>query len=380
MTARGPIAVYGATGYTGNLVARELARRGLPFVLAGRSGERLARVAEAVGTDAPVRVAAVDELRALRRCFEDCAAVINCAGPFTHYGETVVRAAIESATHYVDTTGEQPFMKLIADRYDEAARAAEVAVVPAMGFDYVPGDLLCGLAARGHEPLRELVIAYSVAGFGATRGTLRSALEILKGGDFVYEEGDWRPAGMAPVRASFTFPEPIGRQPVARYPSGEVVTVPRHVRTRKVTSLMSARAFAPHPALARLVPLTMPGLSLALRTPLSSVLSAAIGRLPEGPAEDDRRSVRWEIVALAHGEDGTTGSGVVRGSDPYGLTGVTSVYGAALMAGEGYDRAGVLAPSTAYDAIPFLNFLGDHGVSYEIDGARSATAEPVGTS
>ena len=147
-------------------------------------------------------------------------------------GEPVVRAAVETGTHYVDTAGEQPFIKLVADRYDEAARAAEVAVIPAMGFDYVPGDLLCRVVARDHEPAETLDLAYAVSGFGATRGTLRSALEAMRGGDVVWEDGAWLPAGPGPLRASAVFPEPFGREVVAKYPCGEIVSVPRHTRVR----------------------------------------------------------------------------------------------------------------------------------------------------
>ncbi len=207
MAAAGTIAVYGATGYTGRLVAREAARRELPLVLSGRDAARLHAVAEELQIDAPVRAAALDDRDALRHALGDCATVINCAGPFTRLGEPVVRAAVETGTHYADTTGEQPFMQRVFERYDDAARAAEVAVVPAVGFDYLPGDLICRLAATGHEPLRELVLAYAVKGFAATRGTLHSALLALRGGDLAYEGGEWRPAGPGPLRAAFTFPD-----------------------------------------------------------------------------------------------------------------------------------------------------------------------------
>jgi len=367
VTQAGPIAVYGASGYTGTLVVEELVRRGLDHVLSGRNEDKLRGVAQRTGSDAPVMAAPVDDVRALRRVLADCAAVINCAGPFTRHGETVVRAAVESGTHYVDTTGEQPYMKRIVDRCDEAAHSAEVAVVPAMGFDYVPGDLICRLAAEGHEPLRELVVAYAVSGFGATRGTLRSALEMMKGGDLAYVDGEWRPAGAGPLRARFAFPEPIGPQQVGKYPSGEIVTVPRHTDVRTVTSLVTLTTFLPIAPLAQFVPFTLPAAGLALRTPLSRVLDQAIGHLPEGPDEQSRRAARFTIVAVAHGEDGSTGSGIVRGEDVYGLTAVTAVHGASHMAAEGYDRAGVLSPATAYDPVPFLNYLGDHGESWQLD-------------
>src|SRR5918992_1611362 len=92
----GPIAVYGATGYTGRLVAAELRRRGADFLLAGRSASKLEIVAEDIG-GAPTRAAALDDPAALRDLLAECAAVIACAGPFRLHGKPVVRAAIETA-------------------------------------------------------------------------------------------------------------------------------------------------------------------------------------------------------------------------------------------------------------------------------------------
>ena len=364
--------LYGATGYTGRLVTGELVRRGLDFTLAGRNREKLERLSEELGGGAPVVAAAVDDDAALRDLLAGARAIINCAGPFTLAGDALVRAAVASGTHYVDSTGEQPYMQMVFERHGEAAERAGVALVPAMGFDYVPGDLIARLTARGHEPLVELVVAYAVRGFGASRGTMRSTLEILKGGDVVYEDGDWRPAAGGVFRATFDFGPPVGRQPMARYPSGEVLTVPRHTRTRRVTSLLTLKTAAPHPALVPALPFVMPGFALALRTPLRGALGRAIGALPEGPSESARRASDFTIVAVARAEDGSAHRGVVRGSDPYGLTAVTLVYGAERMASGGYDRAGALGPAAAYDPETFLNYLGDHGVTWELDRAPVA--------
>jgi short subunit dehydrogenase-like uncharacterized protein len=372
----GPIAVYGATGYTGRLVVREATRQGLDIVLSGRSSERLHALAQEIGVDARVRAAALDDRDALRRAFRDCAAVINCAGPFSRYGEPVVRAAIETGTNYLDTTGEQTYMQRVYERHQDAARAAEVAVVTAMGFDYVPGDMTCRLAARDHEPLEELVVAYAVRGFAPTRGTTRSALEIMKGGDLAYEDGRWRPAGAGPLRAAFRFPEPFGRQAVTKYPGGEVVTVPRHTRTRKVTQLIAAAALAPVPQLAPAMPVMAPPLGLALRTPLKALVDLAVDRLPEGPSAEQRARSEFCVVAVARGEDGRVGRGVVRGRDVYNLTAVIAVHGATLMAADGFEKTGVLPSAGAFEPVEFLDYLGDHAVAYELDRA----GEPAGAS
>jgi short subunit dehydrogenase-like uncharacterized protein len=360
-----PIAVYGATGYTGRLVAEELRRRSLDMVLCGRDAEKLRALAASV-EPADVRAAAVGDRDGLRRAFGDCAVVINCAGPFTVFGEPVVRAAVETGTHYVDTAGEQGFIKLVADRFDEAAKAAEVAVVPAMGFDYVPGDLLCRVVGRSMEPLEELDLAYAVAGFGATRGTLRSVLESMSGGDVVWEDGSWQPAGAGPLRARAVFPPPFGRQVVAKYPCGEVVSVPRHTRVRTIRARISVDTMVPARWLAPLVPALMATGGAWLRMPLRRVLQVAVGLLPEGPSEDERRGARFVIAVRARGADGSSRSGWARGSDVYGLTAATTVHAASLLAAPGYERTGVLSAASAFEPEAFLRRLAEHGVEWEV--------------
>lgn len=361
------IALYGATGYTGRLVTDELVRRGADFVLGGRNADKLRRLADSRAPSAEIRTASVDDPRSLRTLLEGCSAVINCAGPFSLAGEAVVEAAIDAGTHYVDSTGEQPYMQALFERHGRRAEQAGVALVPALGFDYVPGDCIARLAARGHEPLHELEVAYAVKGFGASRGTMSSTLEIMKGGDLVYEDGAWSPAPRFVPPESFDFPEPIGRRSVAKYPSGEVITVPRHTETRRVRSRITSDAFVPLPQMAPAVPFIMPGISLALRTPVRSVLNDVIGRLPEGPDEASRRAAEFTIVAVARGVDGSVGRGVVRGRDVYGLTAVTLVYGAERMASDDYDKAGALGPAAAYDPEAFLNHLTEHDVSWKLE-------------
>ncbi len=374
MSQSGPIAVYGATGYTGRLVAHELVRRGADVVLSGRSASKLRALSGELGRDVPVRPASLDDRDALRHVFGECAAVINCAGPFAQYGEPVVRAAIETGTHYVDTTGEQPFMRFIYERLDDAAKAAEVAVIPAVGFDYVPGDLLSAIVARGLEPLSQLVLAYNARDFATTRGTLRSALGMLRTGGVEYRDGDWRDVGSRPRRAAFTFPAPLGRRAMVPYPSGEVLTVPRHTSTRNVVSLINADLAAPPGVPADLIRLSTPVVSLALRTPAMALANLAIDRLPEGPPEEQRRAARFDIAVVARGEDGREARGLVRGSDVYGLTAVTASHSALLLADPAYDRAGALSPASAFDPVAFLDHLGDHGLTYEHDGVAEEAA------
>jgi short subunit dehydrogenase-like uncharacterized protein len=359
----GPIAVYGATGFTGRLIARELHSRGADFVIAGRSRERLEALSKQLG-GVPATVAALEDPAALRALLEPCAAVIAAAGPFLQHGEPVVAAAADTGTHYVDTTGEQPFMQLVFDRYGERAAANGAVLVTGMGFDYAPGDLLAALTADGMGPLDEVVVAYSVRGFGATRGTALSALQIIGGESVQWRGGVLQRAPRNATGGDWDFPDPVGKQRTLRYPAGEQITVPRHVQTDSVRTLLSGMMVPP-----RLMPLStfaMPALGLALRTPLSSAARMIIRRMPEGPSDQDRQRSRFMVSCEAR--VGTRSRrGVVTGRDVYGLTAVTTSHAALLAAAPGFDRTGALAPAQAFDPAAFLTALADTGVEYEVE-------------
>jgi short subunit dehydrogenase-like uncharacterized protein len=360
----GPIAVYGATGYTGKLVAGELRRRGAEFVLAGRNPAKLEIVAEDVG-GAPFRAVGTDDGAGLRELLEPCASVIACAGPFQLHGEPVLAAAVDSATHYIDTTGEQPFMRKVFDDYGERAEQAGIAAVTAMGFDYLPGDMIAALTAEGMEPLDEITLAYYSRGFGASRGTTLSALGMMSGGDVEWRDSALHDAPQSVGRGSWEFAEPIGSQRMVRYPAGEHITVPRHVETARVRTLLSANTVMPHPRLAIAAPVAMPVMALVTRTPLRRALEAGIARLPEGPDEEDRRRSRFTIDCEAVADERRR-TGTVSGRDVYGLTARTTVEAALRCAEPGYDRAGALAPSQAFDPHDFLEAMAGAGVTFEV--------------
>jgi short subunit dehydrogenase-like uncharacterized protein len=360
-----PVAVYGATGYTGRLVAAELDRRGADFVLAGRSAAKLDALAAELGGRPRTAAVSLDDRAALRELLEPCAVVIACAGPFTLHGEPVVAAAVEAGIHYLDTTGEQPFIQRVFQAYGPRAESAGCALVPAMGFDYVPGDMLAAVTAEGMGPLDEVTLAYSVRGFGATRGTMLSGMEMLKGGDVEYRDGAWRPASQSVGRGTWEFPAPVGRQRMVRYPAGEQITVPRHVETRNVRTMLSAKSALPGPA-ADAAPILMPPFQVALRTPLRRALGALVSRLPEGPDAEARRAARFMISCEARA-GARRRRGTVTGADPYGLTAFGIAHAALLAAAPGYEGAGALAPSQAFDPHEFLEALAEFGVDHAVD-------------
>jgi short subunit dehydrogenase-like uncharacterized protein len=362
----GPIAVYGATGYTGRLVVAELAEAGADFVVSGRNPEKLEALRSGLGLEAPAVTARLDDRGSLRNLLADCATVINCAGPFVLVGEPVLRTAVETQTHYLDTSGEQPWMKLAFERYGPGAADGEVAVIPAMGFDYVPGDMIAALTADGMGEVDEVTIAYGWFDFEPTRGTMQTTLETLGGDAVEWRKLQWLPAEKPLGPASFDFPAPIGRQRMLRYPAGEQITVPRHVATRRVRTLLTASTFAPTPRLAPLMQLLARPTGLALRTPLKRALRAAVARLPEGPSEKRRAACHYTIVCeVTRGKDVQRGS--LHGRDPYGITAAMIARGALEVSRSGFAGRGALAQSQAFDPKDFLAGLERFELGWQVE-------------
>ncbi len=367
----GTVVLYGATGYTGRLVAQALLRRGATVVLAGRNQAKLYSRASELGGGIQTVAAGIDDHAALTRAASCGAVVVNCAGPFALTGDPVLLAAASAGAHYLDTTGEQDWIRRVFEVHDAALRTAGVAAAPGMAFSHAPGDLLCHVVGQQVEPVRRLVVAYHVEGFQMSRGTMHSSLEQMNGLDVAYEGGQWIAGGARPRTDRFAFPAEIGVQRVARYPTGEVVTVPRHVVCDEVAARISTVSIAPR-LVAPAVPSITPLLGRLLRSRAKQVLERVIARLPEGPAEEDRGSVRWTIAVEAVGRDGATAQGLVEGPDIYGFTAGSIAEAAVRMASPDYDVVGAVAAAQAFDAASFLNAMAPLGLRWSAQPHRLA--------
>jgi short subunit dehydrogenase-like uncharacterized protein len=362
-----PIVIYAATGYTGRLIAAELLERGERVVLAGRSTAKLQALAQRLGGEkVAIAPAALDDPHALQGAAGRGSVLINCAGPFSASGDALVTAAAAAGAHYLDTTGEQDWIRRVFEVHDPALRRAGVAAVPGMAFSHTPGDLLSHLVGSAVAPARRITVSYHVEGFDMTRGTMHSSLEQMNGLDVAYENGVWLAGGRRPRRAFITFPGAIGRRLVARYPTGEIITVPRHVDTRELVARISTASIAPV-AVGPLVPSLTPLLGRLLRSPLRSLLDRAIDTLPEGPGEEARRAVRWTILVGATGEDGRSAQGIVEGPDIYGLTAKTITQAATELADPAFTGSGALAPAQGVDPAAFLDRLAAIGVRWQVE-------------
>ena len=138
------IVIFGATGFTGSLVAAYLAAHapaGTRWALAGRDAGRLAALRDRLGVDVPVHTADVTDPATLRRLADRTRVVATTVGPYVRYGEPLVAACAEAGTDYLDLTGEPEFVDLMWLRHHATAERSGARLVHTCGFDSVPYDL-----------------------------------------------------------------------------------------------------------------------------------------------------------------------------------------------------------------------------------------------
>jgi short subunit dehydrogenase-like uncharacterized protein len=180
-----PWMIYGANGYTGELIAREAVRRGLKPVLAGRTAARVEPLAASLGLQA--RVFDLANAAATSRGVEGMRLVLHCAGPFSATATPMMAACLAMRAHYLDITGEISVFEH-AQTLGAAARAAGVVVCPGVGFDVIPTDCVAAALKAALPDATNLALGFdSRSGFSP--GTAKTAVEGLAQGGKVRRDG-----------------------------------------------------------------------------------------------------------------------------------------------------------------------------------------------
>ncbi len=173
------VVVFGATGFTGRLVAEYLAAEhgAISWAMAGRSQSKLAEVRDLIGAPAntPLIIADSADTASLDAMAARTRAVITTVGPYQLYGEPLVKACIAAGTDYVDLCGEPAWMHDIIADHDAAARASGARIVLSCGFDSIPFDL-------GVYHLQQAAIARTGAPISRVKGRVRKMKGTFSGG------------------------------------------------------------------------------------------------------------------------------------------------------------------------------------------------------
>ncbi|BEV02428.1 saccharopine dehydrogenase family protein [Novosphingobium olei] len=171
------IVIYGATGYTGRLVAEYLnnhyGRNGPKWAMAGRSAAKLAEIRDLIGApaDTPLIVADIADPASVKAMAESTRSIVTTVGPYQLYGEPVVAACVEAGTDYADLCGEPVWMRQMIEKYDVAAKVSGARICFSCGFDSIPFDL--GVLMLQKE---------AVARFGKAAPRVKGRVRDTKGG------------------------------------------------------------------------------------------------------------------------------------------------------------------------------------------------------
>ena len=307
--------IYGANGYTGELIAREAARRGLQPVLAGRDADAI----QALGCELqlPVRAFGLDTADALHTGMQDIAMVLHCAGPFSSTSAPMLEACLQVGAHYLDITGE---IDVFAHCHAQHARALQrgIVLLPGVGFDVVPTDCLAAQLKRELPAAQSLVLAFD-AGGGPSPGTARTAVQGIAQGGRVRIDGKLVRVPLAWKTRSF---ERDGQARLAMtIPWGDVYTA--HVSTG-IPNIEVYMA-SPAAAITRLRRLRWLGPLLGLKS-IQSFLTWQVGKRVRGPSEAGRERSGCTVWGEVRDTAGHVATAQLRTPNGYALT-VTAALG-----------------------------------------------------
>ncbi|XP_032516249.2 saccharopine dehydrogenase-like oxidoreductase isoform X2 [Danaus plexippus] len=404
------LVIFGATGFTGKHAAMEMCHivkkyPGMSWGVAGRSEGKLNNLLKEVSkkvdedlSSVKVITAELSDEASLKAMTAQARVLVNCCGPYYLYGEPVVKASIDTKTHYVDVSGEPQFMERMQLVYGSAAREAGVFIISACGFDSIPNDL---------------GVIFLQQNFG---GTLNSVESYLSGevppehsGGGVVNYGTWESLvhGMShhnelPALRKKLYPEKLPtyrpklkpRFVIHRrggwclpFPGSDSSVVFRTQRQLHAEGSRPAqvRTYVRLPSLVSALITMFVASVVFLMSKLSftrSLLLAypelfSLGAVRRGPSEDAIRNTRFRFELYGEGWSGDSGSPPdkkmtvrVSGVNPgYGAT-VHALLHSAITILRHRDRmpaqAGVLTPGAAFRNTDLIQRLCDHGLLFEV--------------
>jgi short subunit dehydrogenase-like uncharacterized protein len=320
--------IYGANGYTGELIAREAAGRGLRPILAGRQAAAVAALAAELGL--PHRVFPTEA-----PALADVGLVLNCAGPFSATAAPLMQACLQAHAHYLDITGEIDVYEH-AQTLSGAASAAGVVVCPGVGFDVIPTDCVARALAEALPDATHLALGFETSAT-MSPGTAKTSVEGLAGGCKIRRDGKIVTVPMGSLTRQIDFGK--GPRTAMAFPWGDVSTAYYTTGIKNIEVFMAVP-----PALlwgAWLGNLFAPLLGLA---PVQAVLKKGAGSIT-GPTAQARAASPCHVWGEVRNATGAIRTARIRTANGYDVTvhGALAVVQALLTRNDG--EVGSLTPA-----------------------------------
>lgn len=381
------IIVYGATGFTGRLVAEYLAhqykgRKDAPkWAMAGRSLAKLAEVRDLIGADeeTPLIVADASDPASLDKMAASTQVVLTTVGPYQLYGSELVAACVRAGTAYADLCGEPGWMREMIDEHQDAAKASGARITFSCGFDSIPFDLgvlfLQAEAMKRHgKPAPRVKGRVRKMAGGASGGTVASLTETLKAiakkpslalllkSSFALTpgfEGPSQPTGLIPEydSATGTWTAPF-------------VMAPINTKNVHRTNFLLGHRWGADLVYDEMVMTTIGDAGKAMAEAMAKANPFGDAQLKpgEGPSKEQRENGFYDILFIGEYEDGTSVRASVQGDrDPgYGSTSkMLAETGIALLENKG--EGGVWTPGALLGDALIERLTANAGLTFQIE-------------
>lgn len=337
--------IYGANGYTGELITRMAAELGLKPILAGRSEAKVAELAEKYGFE--YRVFSLDDTGKLEAALQEVDMVLHCAGPFSITSRPMVEACIRNGKHYTDITGEIRVFEACA-AMSKQAEAAGIMVMPGVGFDVVPSDCLAKHLNERLPSATHLTLAFYGMG-GISHGTQATMTMNVGRGGAIRKNGAITPVPAAWKTQLIDFGNGVVKTGVT-IPWGDVSTA------YYSTGIPNIEVFtiAPKSAIKAMKVSRYLGWLLAT-SPVQKYLHGKIK--PGGPTDSERAKGRTLMRGEARDNDGNSVTTLQQGPEGYTLTAIAALnITEKILAGD--YKPGYQTPASAYGADLILEIDG----------------------
>jgi short subunit dehydrogenase-like uncharacterized protein len=330
--------IYGATGYTGKLLAHAAADYDLQPVLAGRDAAKLRAVAEPLGLRH--RVVRVDDVGRQAEALRDVHVLLNAAGPYAATAGSWVDACLRTGTHYLDVAGELTVFGAI-ERRDAEAREEGVMLMPGAGFVVVASDCLAAHVAERLPGADRLRIGTSRSLF-LSRGSAKTMIALVADAVAVRRDGLLTSVPIGAVEHEFDYG--YGRR------RSTAMSMPELVTAFRTTGIGNIEAYIEVNAVERAAFRLAARWAWLVRNPLCQIaLLTQTELLPDGPSGDDRAHGARAVVVEAEDRTGRTVGARVVTPDAYRFTAATALTIAARVLRDEL-QPGFRTPAQAYGA------------------------------
>ncbi len=333
------ILLYGANGYTGQLITRYALENDLAPILAGRNKEAIKSLATA--NDLEYRVFDLDNSDEVDRALEGVELVLHAAGPFMFTAKPMIKSCMRKGVHYLDITGEIAVFEM-ASRFNGKAKDKEVVIMPGVGFDVVPTDCMAVYLKQKLPDATRLKLGFGSVGGGISRGTAMTMIEGLGAGSA--ERADGRIVRVPMAKKTFKLEVAGKSYQMMSIPWGDVSTAYHSTGIPNIETYTAVSSSA-----LRMARLQNHFGGIMRSGIIKRFLRKKVENRPSGPSDARRDRAYSFVYGEATNAKGEKAAALLHSPEGYTLTAITSVMIAkAVLNGE--VEPGFQTPAKAFGA------------------------------